>query len=253
MAQSFIFFGKSSKRNFEEAQAFATDYLAQQSSIAADALKRHVQNETYPNLFVLRKPEEANEITIDEARSIIEFLSQTPSIKGNRAVIIDSAEFLSQNSANCLLKILEEPPLDAIMVLTTKKLMSIIPTIRSRCFKIRINVEINDISNYENVKDYINDVLAEQDKKDFIDRFLKFIENSMQGIQEFSKTIENSDLDLICEICFLYSYFSFHKNPNLNQAQTTLDLQNIANLAKKTYPDKQSLLTAIWCIFKNNQ
>lgn len=249
MAQSFIFFGKSSKQNFEKAEAFATEFLLKNCSISKETLKKHVQNKTYPNLFILEKSEKANEITIDEARDVIQFLSQTPTIIGNRSVIIQAAEFLSKNSANCLLKILEEPPLDSIVILTTKKLFSIIPTIRSRCVKVNVKSEAAEISNYSNVDDFIKETLAERDQKDFIERVVNFLKNKMQGIQEFSKTVESSDLELFCEICNLYSYFSFWQNPNLRNAQISQNIQNMTKLAKNTFPEKQSLVVAMRCIF----
>jgi len=46
---------------------------------------------------------------------------------------------MNQNSANSLLKILEEPPKDSILILTTSKINSLLPTIIGRCQKIRVD------------------------------------------------------------------------------------------------------------------
>lgn len=56
---------------------------------------------------------------------------------------------MNPNSANSLLKILEEPPKDSILILTTSRLNSLLPTIIGRCQKIKFdNIEKSLIRNY---------------------------------------------------------------------------------------------------------
>jgi len=73
------------------------------------------------------------EIPVDEVRKIPRFLHQTSAEGGWRIVIIDGAETLNRNAQNALLKILEEPPKKALIVLTSSKPGMFLPTIRSRC------------------------------------------------------------------------------------------------------------------------
>lgn len=76
------------------------------------------------------------EILIDDARKISEFLSLTPAEGKYRVVIVDSADELRVEAANAILKIVEEPPKSAIIILLSHG-GRVLPTIRSRCVTIR--------------------------------------------------------------------------------------------------------------------
>ncbi|MFT9445994.1 DNA polymerase III subunit delta' [Gluconobacter japonicus] len=73
------------------------------------------------------------EITAADVRPVQSFLHHTATEGGWRVVIVDGAEFLNRFAANALLKILEEPPPQAILLLTTASPGKLLPTIRSRC------------------------------------------------------------------------------------------------------------------------
>lgn len=73
-------------------------------------------------------------IAIDDVREqIIDQLIYTPGEEGKRFIIIDQAHRLNKESANALLKSLEEPPANTIFFLLTHNLHSFLPTIISRC------------------------------------------------------------------------------------------------------------------------
>ena len=72
-------------------------------------------------------------IAVDDARRIAPFLQLTPAEGGWRVIVIDGAEDLNRNSANALLKVLEEPPARAILILVCSAPGRLLPTIRSRC------------------------------------------------------------------------------------------------------------------------
>ena len=65
-------------------------------------------------------------------------MSLTPAEGGWRVVVVDGAEELNQASANALLKILEEPPPRAILLLVCAAPGRLLPTIRSRCRRLRL-------------------------------------------------------------------------------------------------------------------
>ena len=75
-------------------------------------------------------------IRVDDVRKVTEFLSKTSFNDGWRVVIIDSADDMNKNSANALLKILEEPPAKTILLLISHNIGTLLPTIRSRCAKL---------------------------------------------------------------------------------------------------------------------
>ena len=75
-------------------------------------------------------------ISIEQIRDAENFLSVTPVEGGWKVIILDGAETLSAGqgeSANALLKTLEEPPDRALLLLLTGASEAILPTIRSRC------------------------------------------------------------------------------------------------------------------------
>ncbi len=73
------------------------------------------------------------EIVIDDVRSIGHFMSMTSAEGGWRVVVIDSADEMNRNAANAVLKVLEEPPAKAVLLLVSHNPGRLLPTIRSRC------------------------------------------------------------------------------------------------------------------------
>lgn len=89
-------------------------------------------------LYDPKKDEYANEISIEQSRTIAQALSLTPAEGQWRIVIIDSADALNNKSANAILKILEEPPPQTILMLIAHNVGQLLPTIRSRCRLIHL-------------------------------------------------------------------------------------------------------------------
>jgi DNA polymerase III subunit delta' len=76
------------------------------------------------------------EIIVDDVREVIDFLHLKPAACPWRAVIVDCADELNPNSANALLKILEEPRPNTVILLLSHAPQALLPTIRSRCRKL---------------------------------------------------------------------------------------------------------------------
>lgn len=87
----------------------------------------------HPDLLFLAPEEEGKVIGIDALREIAPFLALRSHYHGRRIVIIQHAHMMSVAGANSVLKILEEPPAQALLVLITHKHRSLLSTIRSRC------------------------------------------------------------------------------------------------------------------------
>lgn len=73
------------------------------------------------------------EIVVGHVRRTSEFLMKTAAEGGWRVAIIDEAEAMNRNAANALLKILEEPPSNCLLILVSHSPGRLLPTIRSRC------------------------------------------------------------------------------------------------------------------------
>ena len=80
------------------------------------------------------------QIAVDDVRRIAGFMALTPAEGGWRVAVVDGAEDLNQNSANALLKILEEPPARAMLILTCSAPGRLPPTIRSRVRRLRLGL-----------------------------------------------------------------------------------------------------------------
>jgi DNA polymerase-3 subunit delta' len=79
-----------------------------------------------------------SEIVVDDVREIASFLRLTPAEGGWRVVIVDGADAMNRNAANALLKILEEPPSRALLLLVAHSPGRLLPTIRSRCRRMAL-------------------------------------------------------------------------------------------------------------------
>lgn len=78
------------------------------------------------------------EISIDQMRDV-QKAAQFPPYEGKfKIFIIDGAEWLSSEAANCFLKTLEEPPAQVVFLLLTAKEVSILPTVVSRCQRLEL-------------------------------------------------------------------------------------------------------------------
>ena len=83
------------------------------------------------------EPEErGKQIKVAQVRSMIEFTEKTPQQGGFRVVVLCPAEAMNISSANALLKCLEEPGRDTLMLLVSQQVSSLLPTIRSRCQQV---------------------------------------------------------------------------------------------------------------------
>jgi len=94
---------------------------------------------THPDLKVFEPEGAAQIIKVDQIRSIIEFVSQTPQISDWKTIIIRPAHRMNPNASNALLKALEEPPGNTVLILATDRPQVLLPTIRSRCATIRLS------------------------------------------------------------------------------------------------------------------
>ncbi|HEY8963432.1 MAG TPA: DNA polymerase III subunit delta' [Alphaproteobacteria bacterium] len=92
----------------------------------------------HPDMMVVerafddRKNDFRQEIVVDDVRGVPSFLRMTASMGGWRVVLIDDADTLNRNAQNALLKVLEEPPPQTLLMLVAHSAGALIPTIRSR-------------------------------------------------------------------------------------------------------------------------
>ncbi|HEY0181619.1 MAG TPA: DNA polymerase III subunit delta' [Rhodopila sp.] len=102
------------------------------------AANSHADLLTVERVFNEKTKRMRTQIAVEDVRRINGFMSLTPAEGGWRVVVVDGAEELNQASANALLKILEEPPPRAILLLVCSAPGRLLPTIRSRCRRLRL-------------------------------------------------------------------------------------------------------------------
>ena len=86
-----------------------------------------------PDYMMIELLEDKQQISVDQIRQLSEFINYTRSFNGYRVIVINPIERMNQNAANSLLKSLEEPAANTIILLVATSLGKILPTIKSRC------------------------------------------------------------------------------------------------------------------------
>jgi DNA polymerase III subunit delta' len=99
----------------------------------------HADMLTVERAYDPRRKRLRGEIVVDDAREIGTFLRLTPAEGGWRVVIVDGADEMNRNAANSLLKILEEPPRQTLLILVAHSVGRLLPTIRSRCRSVAVS------------------------------------------------------------------------------------------------------------------
>jgi len=77
-------------------------------------------------------------IAVEDVRGLRDFFGLSAADGGRRVVIVDAADEMNPNAANALLKLLEEPPSGAVLLLVAHQPSRLLPTIRSRCRELRL-------------------------------------------------------------------------------------------------------------------
>ena len=185
-----------------------------------DKINHHINliyNHAHPNVKYLQKEfDDKNNkfktsINIEQIRNLENFLYQSSSDNLPKFVLIDSADDLNNNSANALLKVLEEPKLNTYFILISHQLSNLLPTIISRCIKFYF--EKPNLIQFTQILKY-NDQIKDVNKINF----LYHLSNASPGIS----------LELISEN-IKELYLSIIKILKLNDPLSS-EVINLANL-----------------------
>src|SRR5262249_5465619 len=112
------------------------------TSLAVDAAQpaaRRIAAQAHGDLLVLERTineksgKLRQDIQVDDVRRTVTFFGSTAGEGGWRVAIVDSIDELNPHGANALLKVLEEPPRRALLLLVSHSAARVLPTIRSRC------------------------------------------------------------------------------------------------------------------------
>lgn len=94
-----------------------------------------LQAETHPDYFRLQPEKVDKAIQVDQVRELVAFVYQTPQLGHRKLVLIEPAEAMTVNATNALLKCLEEPSGDTLLLLISHHPSQLLPTLKSRCIQ----------------------------------------------------------------------------------------------------------------------
>jgi len=164
-----------------------------------------ISTNSHPNIFRIQKKKDKKIIDIDQIREMIQFTNQTSFNNESKFIIIEDISLLGINSANALLKSIEEPNNKTYYILINNSEFKILETIRSRCLEFKLSLkssEVIEIVNYYFNSEKYNDI-----NLDFINNY-----NSPSFLISLVNFLEANDLSIKeCNIEDLLSYIIKNK------------------------------------------
>lgn len=106
-----------------------------------------VKNKCHPNFFSIFKKEDKKFIEISQIRELNNFINRSSFNDDLKIVLIDDVEYLNNNAANSLLKLVEEPNNNVQYILIYDNTKFIIDTLKSRCIEFKFILNVNFIPN----------------------------------------------------------------------------------------------------------
>jgi len=111
---------------------------------ANDPASIQVAAGSHPGLLVLKRSTDPDSgkmmsvLSVGEVRRLAAFFGMTSGAGGWRVAIVDTADDMNDSAANALLKLLEEPPSRAMLLVLSNTPGRLLPTIRSRCQRLNL-------------------------------------------------------------------------------------------------------------------
>ncbi|MCR8921939.1 DNA polymerase III subunit delta' [Dasania sp. GY-MA-18] len=136
LPHAVLFAGPEGVGKLRFAKALAYSLLCEQATLATACGKCkscHLNESSHPDLKLIEPEEGARQIKVDQVRGVVDFIAQTSHAGGYKITIIAPAEAMNINAANAILKNLEEPTENSLLILISDAPGTLMPTIRSRC------------------------------------------------------------------------------------------------------------------------
>ena len=159
-----------------------------------------ILNNSHPNFFLISNDDEKKNIQISKIREMINFTNKSSFDGYSKIILIDNVEFLSINSINALLKVIEEPNEKIFFFLIHNNKTKILDTLNSRCIKFNFYLKdeyklkiINKITNSNFYNDLNKDFKNNYNSPgDILSLYNFFKNNSIEfniSIDDFLKLI----------------------------------------------------------------
>ncbi len=206
----------------------------------ADLVGRHIKNGSFGNSMVIRKNEDASEISVDQLVPVFDFLHKSPLIPGFRVLIIDSIDQMNRFGVNSLLKSLEEPPQKTYIFLICRQLASVLPTIRSRCQSVHVD---------ENMS--IQPILYQKEASELVQCAYRSDFTQAQRLCERVCNGDKAQYDVLAMALFDTLYHNVIDSKNGNEAELWLLLTRFWEESKTTHLDRQHAFMIILTSIEN--
>lgn len=149
VSHAYLFSGPESVGKFTLAKEFAKNIISEKNTDFT-LLPNKVKEDILPDLIILEPEIEEKrgitkemDIKIEKVREIQKNLSLFPYQGKYKVLVVNNAHKMTEESQNALLKTLEEPNQTSIIILITHEEGRMLPTVKSRCQKIKFNLVPN--------------------------------------------------------------------------------------------------------------
>ena len=196
-------------------------------------ISKLISSNTHPNILKIYRKNDKKIIDIDQIREMIKFTNQTSFNNDRRFIIIENVNLLGINSANALLKSIEEPNNKIHFILINNSEFKVLETIKSRCLEFKLNLlnsEVMEIVNYHFEADIYKDInldfINNYNSPSFLISLVNFLESNDLSIKDnsiedlLSYIIKNKSYtsnDFIKEYLNLFIELFFYKNINISK------------------------------------
>ncbi len=196
-------------------------------------ISKLISSNSHPNVLRIYKKNDKKIIDIDQIREMIQFTNQTSFNNDRRFIIIENVNLLGINSANALLKSIEEPNDKIYFILINNSEFRTLETLKSRCLEFKLNLlnsEVMEIVNHHFNNDIYKDInldfVNNYNSPSFLISLVNFLENNDLSIKDnsiedlLSYIIKNKSYtsnDFIKEYLNLFIELFFYKNINISK------------------------------------
>lgn len=166
---AYLFYGPEKVGKTTTALLFAQTLLCSKKDLSIEPCEechdcRLFDSDNHPDLFL---NDSVSTVSVDEIRTLINFLDLKPYQSRRKVVVITHAERMTSQAANAFLKSLEEPPPNSVIIMTTENPDKLLPTIVSRTQAI----QFGSIKQQEIMEHLVDERGIDQEKALKISRF----------------------------------------------------------------------------------